>query len=91
MCVFERANRRSRLGLKSYSPANSVSRLTGPTRINTAAPNERDIGFFLYYTPTETRKLFRSLIDKGLKGSGDYGVLGIGVYNGQSAECLGSQ
>ena len=52
--------------------------------INTAAPNERDTGFFLYYTPTETKKVFRSLIDKGLKGSGDYGILGIGVYNGQS-------
>jgi hypothetical protein len=52
--------------------------------INTAAPNERDLGFFLYYTPTETRKLFRSLIEKGLKGTGDYGVLGIGVYNGQT-------
>jgi phosphate-selective porin O/P len=51
--------------------------------INTAVPNERDIGFFLYYTPAETRKVFRSLIDKGLKGGGDYGVLGIGVYNGQ--------
>ena len=52
--------------------------------INSAAPNERDIGFFLYYTPTETRKLFRSLIDKGLKGSGDYGIVGVGVYNGQT-------
>jgi hypothetical protein len=52
--------------------------------INSAAPNERDTGFFLYYTPTETRKVFRSLIDKGLKGSGDYGILGVGVYNGQS-------
>lgn len=52
--------------------------------INSASPNERDIGFFLYYTPVETRKLFRSLVDKGLKGSGDYGVLGVGVYNGQT-------
>jgi hypothetical protein len=52
--------------------------------INTAAPNERDIGLFFYYTPTDTKKLFRSLIDKGLKGSGDYGVLGVGVYNGQT-------
>ncbi len=59
--------------------------------LNTGAPNERDIGFFLYYTPTETRKVFRRLIESGLKGSGDYGVLGIGVYNGQSDECLGSQ
>ena len=50
--------------------------------INSAAPNERDTGLFLYYTPVETRKLFRSLVEKGLKGSGDYGILGIGVYNG---------
>ena len=52
--------------------------------INSAANGERDLGFFLYYTPNETRKLFRKLIDSGLKGSGDYGVLGVGVYNGQT-------
>jgi hypothetical protein len=52
--------------------------------INSAAPNERDTGLFLYYTPAETRKVFRALIDKGLKGSGDYGIVGIGVYNGQT-------
>ncbi len=52
--------------------------------INSASPNERDIGFFLYYTPADTRKLFRSLVDKGLKGSGDYGIVGVGVYNGQT-------
>lgn len=52
--------------------------------INSAANGERDLGFFLYYTPSETRKLFRKLIDSGLKGSGDYGLLGVGVYNGQT-------
>jgi hypothetical protein len=52
--------------------------------INSAAPNERDIGLFFYYTPTETKKLFRYLLDKGLRGSGDYGMLGVGVYNGQT-------
>ena len=52
--------------------------------INSAANGERDLGFFLYYTPDEKRKLFRRLIDSGLKGSGDYGLLGIGVYNGQT-------
>lgn len=51
--------------------------------INSATPGERDLGMFIYYTPAETRKLFRRLVDSGLKGSGDYGVLGIGVYNGQ--------
>lgn len=52
--------------------------------INSAANGERDLGLFIYYTPDEKRKLFRRLIDSGLKGSGDYGLLGIGVYNGQT-------
>jgi hypothetical protein len=52
--------------------------------LNSAVQGERDLGLFLYYTPQETRKLFKKLVDSGLKGSGDYGVLGIGVYNGQT-------
>lgn len=52
--------------------------------INSAANGERDLGVFLYYTTNDTRKLFRRLIDSGLKGSGDYGLLGIGVFNGQT-------
>lgn len=52
--------------------------------LNSAVNGERDLGLFFYYTPAETRKLFKKLVDSGLKGSGDYGVLGIGVYNGQT-------
>lgn len=53
--------------------------------INSAAPGERDLGLFAYWVPAATRKLFRTLVDSGLKGTGDYGVIGIGVYNGQGA------
>ncbi|MGQ0811930.1 MAG: porin [Nitrospiraceae bacterium] len=53
--------------------------------INSAAANERDLGVFLYYAPTSVRERFRRLVESGLKGSGDYGMLGIGVYNGQTA------
>lgn len=53
--------------------------------LNSAIANERDLGVFLYWAPTETRKLFQSLVSEGLKGSGDYGVVGLGVYNGQNA------
>lgn len=53
--------------------------------LNSGVSNERDIGFFLYYAPTHVRATFRRLVDSGLKGSGDYGMLGIGVYNGQTA------
>lgn len=51
--------------------------------LNSAVPNERDLGIFLYYAPTTVRERFRRLVESGLKGSGDYGMLGIGVYNGQ--------
>lgn len=51
--------------------------------VDSGVPNERDLGIFLYYAPTTVRERFRRLVDSGLKGSGDYGMLGIGVYNGQ--------
>ncbi|MFC0261543.1 porin [Fontibacter flavus] len=53
--------------------------------LNSAVANERDIGVMFYYAPIEIRKRFSSLVSSGLKGSGDYGVLGIGLYNGQTA------
>jgi len=53
--------------------------------LNSAVSNERDLGLFFYWAPTNKRKLFSSLVSSGLKGSGDYGVFGVGVYNGQTA------
>lgn len=53
--------------------------------LNSAVSNERDLGAIFYWAPKETRKLFSALVKDGLKGSGDYGVFGIGVYNGQTA------
>jgi len=53
--------------------------------INSAAANERDLGAFFYWAPKEKRHLFSSLVKDGLKGSGDYGIFGIGAYNGQTA------
>ncbi|WMJ71596.1 porin [Cytophagaceae bacterium ABcell3] len=53
--------------------------------INSAVANERDMGVFFYYAPQHIRKRLSWLVSSGLKGSGDYGVLGLGVYNGQLA------
>jgi hypothetical protein len=53
--------------------------------LNSACANERDLGAFFYWAPSDVRKLFSSLVNDGLKGSGDYGVLAFGVYNGQTA------
>jgi hypothetical protein len=56
--------------------------------MNSAVPNERETGVFLYYAPKELRKLFSHLVSSGLKGSGDYGMFGLGVYNGQGPNAL---
>lgn len=55
--------------------------------INTGvSPNERDLGAFYYWTPKEKQQLFRDLVDGGLKGSGNYGILAFGFYNGQGGQ-----
>lgn len=51
--------------------------------LNSAHANERDLGAFFYWAPAPIRRRFADLVSTGLKGSGDYGVFGIGVYNGQ--------
>jgi len=53
--------------------------------LNSATSNERDLGIFGYWAPKAIRQRFKFLVDSGLKGSGDYGVVGVGIYNGQTA------
>ena len=53
--------------------------------INSGVPGERDLGVSAMWTPSGAKGLFRVLSDSGLKGTGDYGVLALAVYNGQSA------
>jgi hypothetical protein len=53
--------------------------------LNSAVSNERDIGVFFYWAPKKIRERFAMLVREGYKGTGDYGVFGFGVYNGQTA------
>lgn len=53
--------------------------------LNSAVANERDLGVMFYWAPKDKRALFAELVKSGLKGSGDYGVVGLGIYNGQTA------
>ncbi|MDP1558656.1 MAG: porin [Nitrosomonas sp.] len=50
--------------------------------VSSGVRNERDTGIFFYWTPEHIQKRFSFLRD-GLKGSGDYGVIGFGAYTGQ--------
>ncbi len=52
--------------------------------LNSAVPNERDLGLVGFWTPTAARERYTILSDSGLKGSGDYGVVAVGVMNGQT-------
>lgn len=53
--------------------------------LNSAIPNERDLGVIYYWSPSEAQRRFRQLTSGGLKGSSDYGVFGFGLFNGQTA------
>jgi len=53
--------------------------------LNSALANERDLGLFFYWAPAHIRERFSALVKDNLKGSGDYGVVALGVYNGQTA------
>lgn len=52
--------------------------------LNSALSGERDLGIFFYYTPEAIQKTLRHLVSAGLKGSGNYGMLGVGVFQGQT-------
>lgn len=52
--------------------------------LNSAVVNERAIGTFFYWAPKDVRELYSKMGNTRLKGSGDYGVISFGVYNGQA-------
>jgi hypothetical protein len=71
-------------GFENLQSSQNRAPLDRSDPINSAAPGERDLGVFGYWAPKHIRKVFKHLVDSGLKGSGDYGVVGIGIYNGQT-------
>lgn len=52
--------------------------------INSGIPNEHDLAAMFYWAPDKIRKRFADLNNDKMKGSGDYGVVGFGVFNGQT-------
>jgi len=53
--------------------------------LNSAVSNERDLGAFFYWAPKSKRDFFTAAVRDNIKGSGDYGVVAFGLYNGQTA------
>ncbi|MEI7866411.1 MAG: porin [Candidatus Methylumidiphilus sp.] len=52
---------------------------------STAVRDERDLGIWAMWTPDNIQQRFKYLQKSGLKGSGDYGVVALGTFNGQGA------
>lgn len=77
-------------GFVNLQSSQNRAPLERPDALNSAVEGERDIGAFFYWAPQLARERFRALVRDGLKGSGDYGVFGLGVYNGQGLNRLDS-
>jgi hypothetical protein len=71
-------------GFENLQSSSNRLALDRTDALNSAVPNERDLGVAFYWAPAEIRKRFQTLTNATLKGSGDYGVVGIGVFNGQT-------
>lgn len=75
-------------GWSNMQSSGNRAALERPDAINSAAEGERDVGAFFYWAPDEIRKRYAELVKLGLKGSGDYGVVGFGGYSGQGLNRL---
>lgn len=71
-------------GFQNLQSSSNRATLDRDDALNSALPNERDTGVYLMWSPTEIGKRFKELTANNLKGSGDYGMLAIGAYNGQT-------
>ncbi|GAK33817.1 porin [Iodidimonas nitroreducens] len=68
--------------LQSSSNRLTLDRSDG---INSAVPGEREVGVIAYYTPVHVQRIWDRLDADGQKLFGNYGALGVGVFNGQGA------
>lgn len=57
--------------------------LERPDGINSAHEGERDYGATFMWTPATAKQHFRDIAARGLKGTGDYGLVAVGLYAGQ--------
>lgn len=72
-------------GFENLQSSSNRAPLDRNDALNSAFRDERELGGFFYWAPEEIRQRFDALANSKLKGSGDYGVVGFGVFNGQGA------
>ncbi len=67
----------------TYRSSSQRQELDRHESVQTGAPGERDLGLALYWTPKEDQHRYAQLAQYH-NGPGDYGSIGIMVYNGQT-------
>lgn len=72
-------------GWENLQSSSSRVPLDRQDALNSAVRDERDLGLFYYFTPAEVQARFDEINKRGLKHSGNYGMFGLGLYNGQGA------
>jgi hypothetical protein len=53
--------------------------------MSSGTPGDRDLGLMAMWAPAKIRERLKLLVDSGYKGQGDYGIAGLGIYNGQGS------
>jgi phosphate-selective porin len=72
-------------GFENLQSSSNRLALDRTDALNSAVKDERDLGVFYYFTPKDVQTLYGEMNRLRLKHSGNYGMLGFGVYNGQGA------
>lgn len=71
-------------GFENLQSSGTRLNLDRSDAMNSALNGERDLGAFFYYTPTRIKQVYSDLLNQNYNGSGDYGILAFGIYNGQT-------
>jgi hypothetical protein len=70
-------------GFEAIQSSSRRAPLDRSDAMESAAPGEQDLGVFFYWTPATAKRRFRDQATPRLKGTSDYGLVALGIYNGQ--------
>jgi hypothetical protein len=70
-------------GFEALQSSSRRAPLDRSDAMESSAPGEQDLGIFFYWTSPVAKRRFRDLANPRLKGTGDYGIVALGIFNGQ--------
>jgi hypothetical protein len=70
-------------GFEALQSSSRRAPLDRSDAMESSAPGEQDLGVFFYWTSPVAKRRLRDLGNPRLKGTGDYGIVALGIFNGQ--------